>query len=338
MMRRSRGCRSPCHRQGDPASAGQTLIGHRDGRAPLRESVGRLDLKIDQDDALKVFGEMSGMLTPSLKVSKPLSNAPNAVFLFGGYSWVKKCFELWTISYSKAQGCFKADPASWLHFWPSLKKIVGKTKETHDHLHAVRIEKEHGPVRTPILLAQLLDFNVGISSADLNAIREVRKFRFECLKLCGSRCAALNKDIAIEAGLCLQGQTCGAVKEFLWLSLGQIGQQQCLRGFLVGVSSPSVTISSARESIDIAFFEWMLLRGFVLQCRRVAAEIFGDQFEFRGRPTPAKLMAFPGRVSVSSLGHADPLPEKTLPASRRPPPRALVALSRYDRIKPTTTP
>ena len=35
--------------QCDPSAAGQMLIDHRDGRAPLRVSVGRLDLEVDQD-------------------------------------------------------------------------------------------------------------------------------------------------------------------------------------------------------------------------------------------------------------------------------------------------
>jgi len=204
-------------------------------------------------------------------------------------------------------------------------------------LHAIGIEKEHRPVGTPVLLAQFLDFDVGVSSADLNATREVLKFQFERLKLCRSRRATLNKHVAIKLRLCLQGQTRGPVKEFLGLLLGQIGQQQCLRRVLV-VPSPSITISCARESVDVTFFERLLLRWFVLQCRCVAAKIFGDQLEFRSRPTPAELMAFPGCVRVSSRVHADSLPETTPPASPWPALRALEALTRYERIKPTTTP
>ncbi len=103
-----------------------------DSHAPARR--GSLDITSLRKHALKVFGVMSEMLTPSPKVPRQLCNTPDVVFLFGGYSWIKKCFELWTISYSTAQRRFKADPAPWLHYSTTNKRIVRRTKETHGEL------------------------------------------------------------------------------------------------------------------------------------------------------------------------------------------------------------
>jgi hypothetical protein len=37
-----------------------------------------------------------------------MDTAPEADFLFGGYSWVSKRFDLWSIRYSPAEGCYIA--------------------------------------------------------------------------------------------------------------------------------------------------------------------------------------------------------------------------------------
>jgi hypothetical protein len=63
---------------------------------------------------LKVFDKMTGTIQRDPHVSKVLDIFPKATFVFGGYSWLRKRFELWTIKYNKVERRFDAHPSSWI--------------------------------------------------------------------------------------------------------------------------------------------------------------------------------------------------------------------------------
>jgi hypothetical protein len=74
--------------------------------------------------ALKVFNEMENLIICDAHVKgSPPDKKPSAEFLFGGYSWVKKQFELWWIHYQESESSYVADPAPWAYFSPGGKRV-----------------------------------------------------------------------------------------------------------------------------------------------------------------------------------------------------------------------
>lgn len=116
---------------------------------------GGLDISTLRKHALKLFDRMTEEIRPSPGLSVKQSVAPEANFLFGGYSWVKKKFELWSILYEPADGGFVARPAGWVRFHPDAKKWVYtrvKTPRSTD----VRAKVEFGGDQAPEARRRLL--------------------------------------------------------------------------------------------------------------------------------------------------------------------------------------
>jgi hypothetical protein len=80
--------------------------------------------------ALEIFDGMSEEIASSPGNSKPEDTAPDATFLFGGYSGRKKTFTLWTIVYQQFQKCFAAKPALWLCYSTVDKRFKMRTRST----------------------------------------------------------------------------------------------------------------------------------------------------------------------------------------------------------------
>jgi len=80
------------------------------------------DIKPLKSHILKIIDNMSEDIVKSLKVPNNGDPKPAASFLFGGYSWINKAFELWEIFFQKSQGCFEERPARWLTYLPSHNK------------------------------------------------------------------------------------------------------------------------------------------------------------------------------------------------------------------------
>jgi hypothetical protein len=84
---------------------------------PLK--VGSLDVAATRTHALKIFNVMYDLLKPGTLV-RAKRDGPDIdddlCFLFGGYDWLKKSFELSSLDYSRTQGKFKAEPAYWLFY------------------------------------------------------------------------------------------------------------------------------------------------------------------------------------------------------------------------------
>lgn len=84
---------------------------------PLK--IGAVDVTTTRTHALKVFDIMYSMLTADPLITPP-QNGPdiddNLCFVFGGFDWIKKTFELSSVNYSRSLSKFKADPAFWLFY------------------------------------------------------------------------------------------------------------------------------------------------------------------------------------------------------------------------------
>jgi hypothetical protein len=83
-----------------------------DSHAPARR--GSLDLSALKSHTLKIFDSLGDLIRSSPGMSRTVSADPEANFIFGGYSWIKKRFDLWTIRYLPSQQHFIAEPAKWM--------------------------------------------------------------------------------------------------------------------------------------------------------------------------------------------------------------------------------
>ncbi|TAT74822.1 hypothetical protein ELH50_30250 (plasmid) [Rhizobium ruizarguesonis] len=102
-----------------------------DAHAPLKR--GSLELPQVKSHALKIFDAMSAQIRSSDRLSSPVETNPEAEFLFGGYSWIKKRFELWHLHYSAGDKRYKAEPAQWLCYLADINKtVIRKSKQPAD--------------------------------------------------------------------------------------------------------------------------------------------------------------------------------------------------------------
>jgi hypothetical protein len=92
-----------------------------DAHGPLQR--GSMDLFALKSHALKIFDEMSGFIKSSPLLSSASEIEPEASFVLGGYSWIRKQFEIWNIAYNKVEKRFVAQPAQWLCYSSLAKKI-----------------------------------------------------------------------------------------------------------------------------------------------------------------------------------------------------------------------
>lgn len=127
-----------------------------DSHAPLKR--GSLDLAVVRTHTLKIFDGMAGQLTQSEHVNTTQDVSPGAAFLFGGYSWIKKGFQLWSVSYRDGDKCFVADPARWLAFSKEAGRIViRKRKKTggEENLGRIAFAGDQAPLAKKLLLEKL---------------------------------------------------------------------------------------------------------------------------------------------------------------------------------------
>jgi hypothetical protein len=79
--------------------------------------------------ALCIFDGMAGQIETTIKSEEEALGRPDATFVFGGYSWRLKRFQIWTIEYNQTEKEFQAHPA------PNLRVIadgvhVGRSHST----------------------------------------------------------------------------------------------------------------------------------------------------------------------------------------------------------------
>jgi hypothetical protein len=67
---------------------------------------------------------MSSLIFSSSRISSPVDTSPEANFLFGGYSWISKSFELWSIQYSPGGRSFVARPPKCIRRIPHTGELA----------------------------------------------------------------------------------------------------------------------------------------------------------------------------------------------------------------------
>jgi hypothetical protein len=103
------------------------LISAIDSHAPnLRGSLSLSELRTHM---LKIFNSMANDIQPSIHINADVDADPEATFLFGGWSWVQKRFQLWAIRFDAKDKKFVADPAHWLTYLPEAGKIIHRKRK-----------------------------------------------------------------------------------------------------------------------------------------------------------------------------------------------------------------
>lgn len=139
-----------------------------DSHAPARR--GSLDISTLKSHTLKVFNEMAKQIDSSL----PELMSPDATLLFGGYSWVKKSFELWTIKWRASDDRFEAHPARWAVYSTVERRVVLRTRprlDQHIPIGRIAIAGDQGPSgqqRLSDLLKARRQFRIGSSTRGLD--------------------------------------------------------------------------------------------------------------------------------------------------------------------------
>ncbi len=129
-----------------------------DSHAPSQR--GALDLVALRSHALKVFDRMASQMHSSPRLSIVQDTSPDASFIFGGYSWIKKRFQLWSVSYVRTERRFSAKPCRWLMFSADANRVILRWKKNRDNVQSLgRItfagDRASVSTATTMLLARL---------------------------------------------------------------------------------------------------------------------------------------------------------------------------------------
>jgi len=92
---------------------------------------GMIDISELRRHALNLFSSMARQISCSPLTHPPQEVVVDAKFLFGGYSWMRKRFELWKITYDQELRRFISAPAPTISFEAQAGKFLirrGKTK------------------------------------------------------------------------------------------------------------------------------------------------------------------------------------------------------------------
>jgi hypothetical protein len=71
---------------------------------------GAMDISAVRTHTIKIFDSMSRLIASSVHISSTTDTAPEAEFIFGGYSWISKRFELWSFKHDINANRFIARP------------------------------------------------------------------------------------------------------------------------------------------------------------------------------------------------------------------------------------
>lgn len=93
-----------------------------DAHAPTRRR--SLDLTSLKSHALKLFDAMAAEIRLSPQLRGVMDTDPGAEFIFGGYDWVKKEFEIWSVRFNPETRRFAAHPPQSLAYLPSAGRVV----------------------------------------------------------------------------------------------------------------------------------------------------------------------------------------------------------------------
>lgn len=78
-----------------------------------------MDIRVLRSHCLKIFNSLASSIESTYEELRE----PDVSFIFGGYSWINKKFDIWSIIYDKELGGFKARPALYALTNPGAKKL-----------------------------------------------------------------------------------------------------------------------------------------------------------------------------------------------------------------------
>ncbi|MBI4911728.1 MAG: hypothetical protein HY823_03235 [Acidobacteria bacterium] len=127
-----------------------------DSYSPSRNRA--VDIAPLKKHAIKIFNSMASFLRTSPRASAKQPEAPEADFIFGGYSWAQKCFRFWTLKYRDSEQSFVAAPPEWVRFSPQAKRIVLSKSERLSRsakMGLVAFAGDQAPLARKLLLEKL---------------------------------------------------------------------------------------------------------------------------------------------------------------------------------------
>jgi hypothetical protein len=124
---------------------------------------------------------MKDQLKTSERVVRNGEALPEANFLFGGYSWVKKKFQIWSISYRHGDKHFVADPARWLTYSKDRSRIILRKKKNsdgHENFGKIAFAGDQAPLAERLLLeklnARIASGSAGLKPLDMEPFEVIR--------------------------------------------------------------------------------------------------------------------------------------------------------------------
>ncbi len=138
------------------------------GPAPRRS----IDLSELRTHVLKIFNEMATQIRSDAHVKgAPPDDVPAAQFLFGGYSWIKKDFELWKIKFDKTQKRFTSSEADWAYLNPQRRGFkIGKLAKAEQEtaLGRIAFAGDQAPFQRPLVDHRYEAKVVGLDDPGIN--------------------------------------------------------------------------------------------------------------------------------------------------------------------------
>jgi hypothetical protein len=100
-----------------------------------RAKRGELSLISLREHALQVFNGMTETIRS--RVFPPQDESPTAKFLFGGYSWLSKIFEVWQIRYASKNNTFEANPIPWVGYRKDFQSVGYSYSKRDRHVQKI---------------------------------------------------------------------------------------------------------------------------------------------------------------------------------------------------------
>lgn len=96
---------------------------------------GELKLSSLKEHAIQVFNSMAETIICAVKPKQDVS--PSAEFLFGGYSWFRKSFQLWHIRYMPKIKTFAASAVPWVGYREEFGSVGWSYKKTDSEVQLI---------------------------------------------------------------------------------------------------------------------------------------------------------------------------------------------------------
>ena len=119
---------------------------------------GSLDIATVRTHAIKVFDGMAQQIKSSTRINIEQDTSPAATFLFGGYSWINKEFQLWSFSFRAGGKSFVADPSNWVAYSKEANRVIyrkSRRTRTDQYLGEIAFAGDQAELAKQLLLDKL---------------------------------------------------------------------------------------------------------------------------------------------------------------------------------------